>query len=231
MIKSNGITLNNEDYAFIPPAPSGEDRGGITESEYNNYNAALEDVSQLKEDLGHMYESAFDGELVADISWVNGTIAGTGDSSTVGNTATINSNSPYNKTRRCAFYDLKSDMNVKFLNTCVLRYIKVDSNDTILGAQVNVTSNFVLKKGRYALVFYIQDVSDLTNYKISDYINMYYDIPIFDRVTAVENDISKNKESIDMLNLTPIQSRTHNTGFPRQRKYGKTTVHLLFSIM
>lgn len=51
MIKSNGITLNNEDYAFIPPAPSGEDRGGITESEYNNYNTALGDVSQLKEDL------------------------------------------------------------------------------------------------------------------------------------------------------------------------------------
>lgn len=53
MIKSNGITLNNEDYAFIPPAPSGEDRGGITESEYNNYNVALGDVSQLKEDMNN----------------------------------------------------------------------------------------------------------------------------------------------------------------------------------
>lgn len=51
MIKANGIAMNNEEYTFIPPAPSGEDRGGITESEYNNYNAALEDVSQLKEDL------------------------------------------------------------------------------------------------------------------------------------------------------------------------------------
>ena len=51
MIKANGITMNNEEYTFIPPAPSGEDRGGITESEYNNYNAALGDVSQLKEDL------------------------------------------------------------------------------------------------------------------------------------------------------------------------------------
>lgn len=51
MIKANGITMNNEDYTFIPPTPSGEDRGGITESEYNNYNAALEDVSQLKEDI------------------------------------------------------------------------------------------------------------------------------------------------------------------------------------
>lgn len=236
MIKSNGITLNNEDYAFIPPAPSGEDRGGITESEYNNYNAALGDVSQLKEDLGNMYESAFDGELVADISWVNGTIAGTGDSSTIGNTATINSNSPYNKTRRCAFYDLKSDMNVKFLNTCVLRYIKVDSNDTILSTQVNATSNFVLKKGRYALVFYIQDVSDLTNYKISDYINIYYDIPIFGRVTTAENGVSANKESIDMLNLTPIQSRTHNTGFPTSEKiwenYTASSVfnHVIFQV-
>ena len=51
MIKANGITMNNEEYTFIPPAPFGEDRGGITESEYNNYNAALGDVSQLKEDL------------------------------------------------------------------------------------------------------------------------------------------------------------------------------------
>lgn len=51
MIKANGITMNNEEYTFIPPAPSGEDRGGITESEYNNYNAALGDVSQLKSDL------------------------------------------------------------------------------------------------------------------------------------------------------------------------------------
>lgn len=52
MIKANGITMNNEEYTFIPPAPFGEDRGGITESEYNNYNAALGDVSQLKSDLG-----------------------------------------------------------------------------------------------------------------------------------------------------------------------------------
>ena len=53
MIKANGITINNEEYTFIPPAPSGEDRGGITESEYNNYNAALEDVSQLKGDINN----------------------------------------------------------------------------------------------------------------------------------------------------------------------------------
>lgn len=53
MKKANGITMNNEEYIFIPPAPSGEDRGGITESEYNNYNAALEDVSQLKEDINN----------------------------------------------------------------------------------------------------------------------------------------------------------------------------------
>lgn len=53
MIKANGITLNNEDYVFIPPAPSGKDRGGITESEYNNYNVALGDVSQLKEDMNN----------------------------------------------------------------------------------------------------------------------------------------------------------------------------------
>ena len=53
MIKANGITMNNEEYTFIPPAPSGEDRGGITESEYNNYNAALEDVSQLKGDINN----------------------------------------------------------------------------------------------------------------------------------------------------------------------------------
>ena len=56
MIKANGITMNNEEYTFIPPAPSGEDRGGITESEYNNYNAALGDVSQLKEDLDTLFE-------------------------------------------------------------------------------------------------------------------------------------------------------------------------------
>ena len=53
MIKANGIAMNNEEYTFIPPAPSGEDRGGITESEYNNYNAALGDVSQLKEDINN----------------------------------------------------------------------------------------------------------------------------------------------------------------------------------
>ena len=53
MIKANGITMNNEEYTFIPPAPSGEDRGGITKSEYNNYNAALGDVSQLKEDINN----------------------------------------------------------------------------------------------------------------------------------------------------------------------------------
>ena len=53
MKKANGITMNNEEYTFIPPAPSGEDRGGITESEYNNYNVALGDVSQLKEDINN----------------------------------------------------------------------------------------------------------------------------------------------------------------------------------
>ncbi len=53
MIKANGIAMNNEEYTFIPPAPSGEDRGGITESEYNNYNVALGDVSQLKEDINN----------------------------------------------------------------------------------------------------------------------------------------------------------------------------------
>lgn len=53
MIKANGITMNNEEYTFIPPAPSGEDRGGITESEYNNYNVALGEVSQLKEDINN----------------------------------------------------------------------------------------------------------------------------------------------------------------------------------
>ena len=53
MIKANGIAMNNEEYTFIPPAPSGEDRGGITESEYNNYNAALGDVSQLKGDINN----------------------------------------------------------------------------------------------------------------------------------------------------------------------------------
>ena len=53
MIKANGITMNNEEYTFIPPAPSGEDRGGITEYEYNNYNVALGDVSQLKEDINN----------------------------------------------------------------------------------------------------------------------------------------------------------------------------------
>ena len=51
MIKANGITLNNEDYEIIPPIPSDEGRGDITKEEYDNYNAALGDVSKLKEDL------------------------------------------------------------------------------------------------------------------------------------------------------------------------------------
>ena len=51
MKKANGITLNNEDYEIIPPTPCDEGRGGITKEEYDKYNAALGDVSQLKEDL------------------------------------------------------------------------------------------------------------------------------------------------------------------------------------
>ena len=53
MKKANGITLNNEDYEIIPPIPSDEGRGGITKEEYNNYNVALGDVSQLKEDINN----------------------------------------------------------------------------------------------------------------------------------------------------------------------------------
>lgn len=246
------LDVTDKNGTFTTPNLKGADGSGSDYKQLKNKpsiggveldgNKTLDDlgiqqkIDEINSNLDNVYESAFDGKLDADIHWVNGTIKGTGDSSTVGNTATIISNSPYNKTRRCAFYDLKSDMTVKFLNTCVLHYTKVDSNDTILGNQVNVTSDFVLKKGRYALVFYIQDVSDLTNYKISDYINMYYDIPIFDRVTAVENDISKNKESIDMLNLTTIRYRTHNTGFPTSEKiwanYSASSVfnHVIFQV-
>ena len=53
MKKANGITLNNEDYEIIPPIPSDEGRGGITKEEYDKYNVALEDVSQLKEDINN----------------------------------------------------------------------------------------------------------------------------------------------------------------------------------
>lgn len=53
MKKANGITLNNEDYEIIPPIPSDEGRGGITKEEYDKYNVALGDVSQLKEDINN----------------------------------------------------------------------------------------------------------------------------------------------------------------------------------
>ena len=53
MKKANGITINNEDYAIIPPIPSDEGRGGITKEEYDKYNIALGDVSQLKEDINN----------------------------------------------------------------------------------------------------------------------------------------------------------------------------------
>ena len=53
MKKANGITLNNEDYEIIPPIPSDEGRGGITKEEYDKYNVALGDVSQLKGDINN----------------------------------------------------------------------------------------------------------------------------------------------------------------------------------
>ena len=53
MKKANGITINNENYEIIPPIPSDEGRGGITKEEYDKYNVALEDVSQLKEDINN----------------------------------------------------------------------------------------------------------------------------------------------------------------------------------
>lgn len=53
MKKANGITINNENYEIIPPIPSDEGRGGITKEEYDKYNVALGDVSQLKEDINN----------------------------------------------------------------------------------------------------------------------------------------------------------------------------------
>ena len=53
MKKANGITVNNEDYEIIPPIPSDEGRGGITKEEYDKYNVALGEVSQLKEDINN----------------------------------------------------------------------------------------------------------------------------------------------------------------------------------
>lgn len=53
MKKANGITVNNEDYEIIPPIPSDEGRGGITKEEYDKYNVALGDVSQLKKDINN----------------------------------------------------------------------------------------------------------------------------------------------------------------------------------
>ena len=53
MKKANGIAINNENYEIIPPIPSDEGRGGITKEEYDKYNVALGDVSQLKEDINN----------------------------------------------------------------------------------------------------------------------------------------------------------------------------------
>lgn len=39
MKKAYGITMGNEDFEIIPPAPS-EDRGGITKTEYDKFNNA-----------------------------------------------------------------------------------------------------------------------------------------------------------------------------------------------
>lgn len=190
----------------------------VAESIPEDYSTLSADVSELKEDLDELYNASFDGDVDADITWINGTISGTGDSSTLGNTASINTNSPYNKTRRCAFYDLKCDMNVEFLEACVLAYAKIDSGNVILGTKVAKTSDFVLKKGRYALVFYITDVTDLSNYDISDYLHLYYKIPIFDRMSTAETGIVINRDAIEKLNLTPIKDRFHASGFPTAEK-------------
>ena len=48
MKKANGITLNNEDYEIIPPAPSDEGRGGITKEEYDKYNGYAAEIEQVK---------------------------------------------------------------------------------------------------------------------------------------------------------------------------------------
>ncbi len=51
MKKANGITLNNEDYEIIPPAPNDEGRGGITKEEYDKYNGYAAEIEQVKADL------------------------------------------------------------------------------------------------------------------------------------------------------------------------------------
>ena len=47
MKKAYGITMNNESYEIIPPAPS-EDRGGITQAEYDKFNSAINESEVLE---------------------------------------------------------------------------------------------------------------------------------------------------------------------------------------
>ena len=47
MKKAYGITMNNESYEIIPPAPS-EDRGGITQAEYDKFNSAISESEVLE---------------------------------------------------------------------------------------------------------------------------------------------------------------------------------------
>lgn len=50
MKKAYGITMGNEDYEIIPPAPS-ENRGGITKTEYDKYNDYESEINQNKTDI------------------------------------------------------------------------------------------------------------------------------------------------------------------------------------
>ena len=47
MKKAYGITMNNESYEIIPPTPS-EDRGGITQAEYDKFNSAISESEVLE---------------------------------------------------------------------------------------------------------------------------------------------------------------------------------------
>ena len=50
MKKAYGITMNNESYEIIPPTPS-EDRGGITQTEYDKFNNYETEIEQNKTDI------------------------------------------------------------------------------------------------------------------------------------------------------------------------------------
>lgn len=68
MKKAYGITMNNESYEIIPPAPS-EDRGGITQTEYDKFNNYETKIEQNKTDIltsEKMHNRIYEGVNLAE---------------------------------------------------------------------------------------------------------------------------------------------------------------------